>query len=481
MQGITILFQINYHCYYGDSLYICGSIDELGNWDPKKGFRLQWTPGDTWVGEFIIPKKQCKFFEYKFLVESTDITVFCQNMKWEENEDRCLMLKGKSFIEINESWGLKTLTKMMKLTEDVIENKLDQISKESIKVEEVLDHQNQKQLSSSVKQYEQRNLAEIFSQQDDGWCSDFHQIIPLLLYIYHTKVTAIQLLDSIQVSSSYMKEFLGILKTLVQKLKQILFTLLETLKSSETCVVSIETEFSKLIKLRNFGSQYSENFKNNIFIIYLMAAINSLVICMKKDNFSLVEDNLKAKIIEVTSGVSSIKDSIQHLENLYKKKKSVEKEIFQSKKKCSRLQLSLDLIHVCKNYYLSITNNNRNEIIDNENRLRLILQEVLGKNTFNTTNFYNIMGQINCTLFEKYRKIVTHEECHQKIVYGLNFTSAYDLNDYNNLYSFLDQSYTEMMEAAQNEAVYMKFRNNADRALLFFFSQLYVIALCNSA
>ena len=354
MQEITISFQINYHCHFGDSLYICGDLEELGNWDPKKGFRLQWTPGDIWVGELKVPKKRYKYFEYKFLVNSTDLNFFCQDMHWEQNEDRCLMLKGKSSIELNDSWNHKHLTKMVKQTEDLIENKLEQISKESIKIEETLENRNQKQLDHSVKQYEQKNPMEILLQKDDGWFSDFHQIIPLLLYLYHTKVTSIQLLESIQTCSSYMREFVEILKILLQKLKEILFILMESLKSSETCVISIESEFSKLIKLRNANAQYNENFTNNIFVCYLNAAINSLTLCMKKDNFSLVENNLKAKIIEVTSGVDSIRDSMQKLENLSREKNQVERAMLEDKGKYSRLQLSLDLIFLCKNYYLSI-------------------------------------------------------------------------------------------------------------------------------
>ena len=134
MEEITISFQVNYHCNFGDSIYISGSIDKLGNWDPKKGFRLQWTPGDIWVGELRVPQKS-ENFEYKFFVNSTDLNFFCQDMHWEQNEDRCLMLKGKSSIDINASWNHKDLTKMVKLTEDLIGDKLEQISKESIKIE----------------------------------------------------------------------------------------------------------------------------------------------------------------------------------------------------------------------------------------------------------------------------------------------------------------------------------------------------------
>ena len=472
MQEIAISVQINYPCHFCDSLYISGGIDELGNWDPQKALRLEWTAGDFWVGEFKLPKKLHKFIEYKFLVNTTDLCYPCQNMHWEHTEDRCLILKGKSSIQLEESWGYKHLTNMVKLTEDLIERKLEEISKESIKIEKTLENRDQQQLAKTLIIYEQKNPMEIFVQDEQGWCSDFHQIIPLLLYLYHTKVTASQLLVSIQASSDYMREFIDILKNLVKKLKQILCVLIETLKSSETCVNSIETEFSRILKLKNSSSRYNENFTNNVFVAYMNDAVNSLTSLLKRDNFGLVEDKLKAKIIEVTSGVLSIKDSMKNLEALIKEKNKVEREMLEDKGKYNKLQLSLELIFLCKNYYLSIQNNQTNEIKEHEDHLKSLVNEILGKNKWNASNFYYIMGKINSTLFEKYRKIVTHESCQQdfqNIVTPNDFNRSYDINDYNTLYSIIDQSYSEMIEAAQTHTVYMKFRNDADRALLILF------------
>ena len=276
-----------------------------------------------------------------------------------------------------------------------------------------MENRDQQQLAKTLIIYEQKNPMEIFVQDEQGWCSDFHQIIPLLLYLYHTKVTASQLLVSIQASSDYMREFIDILKNLVKKLKQILCVLIETLKSSETCVNSIETEFSRILKLKTSSSRYNENFTNNVFVAYMNDAVNSLTSLLKRDNFGLVEDKLKAKIIEVTSGVLSIKDSMKNLEASIKEKNRVEREMLEDKGKYDKLQLSLELIFLCKNYYLSIQNNQTNEIKEHEDHLKSLVNEILGKNKWNASNFYYIMGKINSTLFEKYRKIVTHESCQQ--------------------------------------------------------------------
>ena len=37
---VTLRFKINYHTYYGQILYVVGSLPELGHWDNKKGLRL---------------------------------------------------------------------------------------------------------------------------------------------------------------------------------------------------------------------------------------------------------------------------------------------------------------------------------------------------------------------------------------------------------------------------------------------------------
>ena len=41
----------------GESLVLCGDIPELGSWDPSKGLKLNWQPGDSWVGKIRLPAK----------------------------------------------------------------------------------------------------------------------------------------------------------------------------------------------------------------------------------------------------------------------------------------------------------------------------------------------------------------------------------------------------------------------------------------
>lgn len=332
-------------------------------------------------------------------------------------------------------------------------------------------------MQASIQKQEENMLSEICSQEDNGWTSDFQQIIPFLLYLYQTKVIAQKLLESNDWNSDYMKSFQSILYLLIKNIKHVMFGIIETLKSTEACIMSIESELFKIVQMKKNGGLYQESFCNNILIAYLVKAIESITSGLGKNKFTLIEDELKCKIIEVSSGVVMIKDSIKNLEGLRQMKKTFENDLVELKKKNMKLVLLIKLIILCKNYFactkkLSNGFNCEEEIKNYELDLKLVLQEILGRPTLDTDNLYNIMGKINKALFEKYRKVVSHESCQvgfQSNFSSLVFNETYDFDDYNALYSFLDQPYTDLFELAQSLNVYMKLRNNADRALLILF------------
>jgi hypothetical protein len=41
----TVNFEIHYNTVFGEILFVVGSIDELGNWDPMLGKKMEWTDG----------------------------------------------------------------------------------------------------------------------------------------------------------------------------------------------------------------------------------------------------------------------------------------------------------------------------------------------------------------------------------------------------------------------------------------------------
>jgi len=56
--------------YYGEAVYVSGSIPALGEWNPYKAFKLNWIEGDNWQGEIYL-QAPCDF-EYKYFTSPSD-------------------------------------------------------------------------------------------------------------------------------------------------------------------------------------------------------------------------------------------------------------------------------------------------------------------------------------------------------------------------------------------------------------------------
>ncbi len=56
--------------YYGEAVYVCGSIPALGDWNPYKALKLNWSEGDNWEGEIYL-QTPCDF-EYKYITSCSD-------------------------------------------------------------------------------------------------------------------------------------------------------------------------------------------------------------------------------------------------------------------------------------------------------------------------------------------------------------------------------------------------------------------------
>ena len=50
---------------YGKALYLCGSIPELGSWEPLNAIKLQCCESDNWTAQIDIPYD--KNIEYKYI------------------------------------------------------------------------------------------------------------------------------------------------------------------------------------------------------------------------------------------------------------------------------------------------------------------------------------------------------------------------------------------------------------------------------
>ena len=68
----------------GESVYVAGNIPALGDWNPYKACKLQWSEGNNWSGEIYVQTPSD--FEYKYFVSCTD-EIKTDFLFWEEGSN----------------------------------------------------------------------------------------------------------------------------------------------------------------------------------------------------------------------------------------------------------------------------------------------------------------------------------------------------------------------------------------------------------
>eukprot|EP00357_Protocruzia_adherens_P029431 CAMPEP_0114979418 /NCGR_PEP_ID=MMETSP0216-20121206/4358_1 /TAXON_ID=223996 /ORGANISM="Protocruzia adherens, Strain Boccale" /LENGTH=158 /DNA_ID=CAMNT_0002340737 /DNA_START=240 /DNA_END=716 /DNA_ORIENTATION=- len=76
--NFSILRQVK----YGEEVIICGSIAELGDWDPDAAPRLSWSKNHLWAGA-VTRLAEMESFEYKYVVKTNS-----GEYVWEDGENR---------------------------------------------------------------------------------------------------------------------------------------------------------------------------------------------------------------------------------------------------------------------------------------------------------------------------------------------------------------------------------------------------------
>ncbi|MDE6632046.1 MAG: 4-alpha-glucanotransferase, partial [Muribaculaceae bacterium] len=66
---MKIKIHIDYHTQWGEAVYICGSIPQLGGNDPLKAPMLEMTAPDLWTASFDVPAT-VKNFTYRFIIKA---------------------------------------------------------------------------------------------------------------------------------------------------------------------------------------------------------------------------------------------------------------------------------------------------------------------------------------------------------------------------------------------------------------------------
>ncbi|MDE5877035.1 MAG: 4-alpha-glucanotransferase [Muribaculaceae bacterium] len=68
---MKITFNLNYHTMWGEELYICGDLDELGNGDAREARQMSLIAPDMWRFELDLPGEP-RNFNYWFIVKAPD-------------------------------------------------------------------------------------------------------------------------------------------------------------------------------------------------------------------------------------------------------------------------------------------------------------------------------------------------------------------------------------------------------------------------
>ena len=67
-------------------MFIVGSMDMLGNWDPNNGIKLSWSEGHKWSIVINMSKLKDKNVEFKFIVKNVN----SGDTKWEGGQNHSL-------------------------------------------------------------------------------------------------------------------------------------------------------------------------------------------------------------------------------------------------------------------------------------------------------------------------------------------------------------------------------------------------------
>ena len=106
---IDVFFKVNYNTQFGRSLYICGNVKEMGNWNPLYAFKLKYSEvrniiqkyqGHWWSGLVKIQRNQAYPVEYKLIVNNSEASL--DNVLWENGENRLIELTVLNKMTKNE-------------------------------------------------------------------------------------------------------------------------------------------------------------------------------------------------------------------------------------------------------------------------------------------------------------------------------------------------------------------------------------------
>lgn len=98
---VMVRFSMQYATSLGQVVKLVGGSDEMGQWKVGNALKLQWTPGNVWVGSAPLLAGQRYEFKAMMLNKNTG------EQKWEDGGNRCLQVpeSGAAALTVNCSWG----------------------------------------------------------------------------------------------------------------------------------------------------------------------------------------------------------------------------------------------------------------------------------------------------------------------------------------------------------------------------------------
>ena len=93
---MKLQFYLRFQTRYGQSLWVSGDADELGNDDPAQALPLEYLNEESWSGQVEIKKKELqKSISYRYILKNED-----GELIYDWGRDRVIEFPGKSFQEI---------------------------------------------------------------------------------------------------------------------------------------------------------------------------------------------------------------------------------------------------------------------------------------------------------------------------------------------------------------------------------------------
>ncbi|MBL7730782.1 MAG: 4-alpha-glucanotransferase [Chitinophagaceae bacterium] len=100
---MKIQFYLRFHTRYGQSLFVSGNIDELGNDQPEKALPMTYLNDEFWYGAIEIKRKELnKALCYKYILKNEDGELIAE---W--GHDRCAVIPAKDVheLQLTDTWN----------------------------------------------------------------------------------------------------------------------------------------------------------------------------------------------------------------------------------------------------------------------------------------------------------------------------------------------------------------------------------------